>query len=252
MELKIWTNGIVRTVCGVTEQTTCFDIIKALAYATRKTGHYAMIERSVRSERFLPPEEHPALLLRHFGKYGSEVEFLVRHVNDVDVKQKVKLSKSVSCPHVLFKSFTAFQKSSKTTPYSGNVDRPDTSPYGSVKRTGTDLKCQSGRTSLRKTQITSLPGGFATCPETAHNITPTFESNSQSFEPNIVQINTFSETTEVLEADEKNELLSKLSHQQQSLDELKTYLNTLKTGKTFIDTLNTCNIYLDTLNTAYR
>lgn len=38
MELKVWVEGIQRIVCGVTETTTCQDVVYALAHATGQTG----------------------------------------------------------------------------------------------------------------------------------------------------------------------------------------------------------------------
>lgn len=33
MELKVWVDGIQRVVCGVSEQTTCQEVVIALAQA---------------------------------------------------------------------------------------------------------------------------------------------------------------------------------------------------------------------------
>lgn len=33
MELKVWVDGIQRVVCGVSEQTTCQEVVFALAQA---------------------------------------------------------------------------------------------------------------------------------------------------------------------------------------------------------------------------
>lgn len=33
MELKVWVDGIQRVVCGVSEQTTCQEVVVALAQA---------------------------------------------------------------------------------------------------------------------------------------------------------------------------------------------------------------------------
>lgn len=37
MELKVWVDGVQRVVCGVTEATTCHDVVIALAQAIGKT-----------------------------------------------------------------------------------------------------------------------------------------------------------------------------------------------------------------------
>lgn len=59
MELKVWVEGIQRIVCGVTEATTCQDVVFALAHATGKTGRFTLIERWRNNERLLAPNENP-------------------------------------------------------------------------------------------------------------------------------------------------------------------------------------------------
>ncbi|XP_038207484.1 ras association domain-containing protein 8 [Zerene cesonia] len=59
MELKVWVEGIQRIVCGVTETTTCQDVVFALAHATGKVGRFTLIERWRNNERLLAPQEYP-------------------------------------------------------------------------------------------------------------------------------------------------------------------------------------------------
>lgn len=59
MELKVWVEGIQRIVCGVTETTTCQDVVFALAHATGKVGRFTLIERWRSTERLLAPNENP-------------------------------------------------------------------------------------------------------------------------------------------------------------------------------------------------
>lgn len=51
MELKVWDDGIQRVVCGLTEDTTCQDVVVALALATKQTGRFTLIEKWRNSER---------------------------------------------------------------------------------------------------------------------------------------------------------------------------------------------------------
>ena len=44
MELRVWTEGLERVVCGVTDVTTCRDVIIALARVLNKTGRYSLVE----------------------------------------------------------------------------------------------------------------------------------------------------------------------------------------------------------------
>ncbi|XP_046402993.1 ras association domain-containing protein 8 isoform X4 [Ischnura elegans] len=78
MELKVWVEGIQRIVCGVTESTTCQDVVYALAHATGKTGRFTLIERWRSSERLLAPHEHPLEILTKWGEYSSDVQFILQ------------------------------------------------------------------------------------------------------------------------------------------------------------------------------
>ncbi|KAG8224504.1 hypothetical protein J437_LFUL004987 [Ladona fulva] len=78
MELKVWVEGIQRIVCGVTENTTCQDVVYALAHATGKTGRFTLIERWRSSERLLAPHEHPLEILTKWGEYSSDVQFILQ------------------------------------------------------------------------------------------------------------------------------------------------------------------------------
>lgn len=45
MELKVWVDGVQRVVCGVTEATTCQEVVIALAQAIGRseTNHLALL-----------------------------------------------------------------------------------------------------------------------------------------------------------------------------------------------------------------
>ena len=51
MELKVRVDGIQRVVCGVDHNTTCQDIIVALAQATSQVGRFTLIEKFRSNER---------------------------------------------------------------------------------------------------------------------------------------------------------------------------------------------------------
>lgn len=78
MELKVWVEGIQRIVCGVTEQTTCQDVVYALAHATGKTGRFTLNERWRSNERLLSPQDQPLKILMKWGKYSNEVQFVLQ------------------------------------------------------------------------------------------------------------------------------------------------------------------------------
>lgn len=90
MELKVWVEGIQRIVCGVTETTTCQDVVFALAHATGKVGRFTLIERWRSNERLLAPNENPLKILMKWGEYSSDVQFILQRSDQLknDTKQQ--------------------------------------------------------------------------------------------------------------------------------------------------------------------
>uniref|UniRef100_UPI00358EE297 ras association domain-containing protein 8-like n=1 Tax=Myxine glutinosa TaxID=7769 RepID=UPI00358EE297 len=78
MELKVWVEGVQRVVCGVTETTTCQDVVIALAQALGRTGRYTLIEQWRNTERNLSPMEAPLLALAKWGQHSGDVCFILR------------------------------------------------------------------------------------------------------------------------------------------------------------------------------
>ncbi|XP_054712401.1 ras association domain-containing protein 8-like isoform X2 [Uloborus diversus] len=81
MELKVWVDGIQRVVCGVTDASTCQDVVYALAHATGQTGRFTLIEKWRNSERLLAPNEQPLKVLTKWGEYANDVHFVMRRSN---------------------------------------------------------------------------------------------------------------------------------------------------------------------------
>ena len=79
MELKVWVEGIQRVICGVTEGTTCQDVVIALAHATGKTGRFTLVEKWRENERLVAPSENPLRILQKWGEYATDVTFILRH-----------------------------------------------------------------------------------------------------------------------------------------------------------------------------
>lgn len=78
MELKVWVDGVQRIVCGVTEFTTCQEVVIALAQAIGRTGRYTLIERWRDTERHLSPQENPVVSLNKWGQYASDVQLILQ------------------------------------------------------------------------------------------------------------------------------------------------------------------------------
>uniref|UniRef100_A0A8D0GHA2 Ras association domain family member 7 n=1 Tax=Sphenodon punctatus TaxID=8508 RepID=A0A8D0GHA2_SPHPU len=78
MELKVWVDGIQRVVCGVSDQTTCQEVVIALARAIGQTGRYVLIQKLREKERQLLPHESPVDSLAKCGQYANDVQFILR------------------------------------------------------------------------------------------------------------------------------------------------------------------------------
>ncbi|XP_060559037.1 J domain-containing protein DDB_G0295729-like isoform X2 [Ruditapes philippinarum] len=97
MELKIWVDGIKRVVCGVTDHTTCQDIVIALAQAMGRTGRFTLIEKWRENERPLAPTECPLLVLQKWGEFASEVKLML-YESGTRRKQKQSEKENVQKP----------------------------------------------------------------------------------------------------------------------------------------------------------
>uniref|UniRef100_H9H6H0 Ras association domain-containing protein 7 n=1 Tax=Monodelphis domestica TaxID=13616 RepID=H9H6H0_MONDO len=78
MELKVWVDGVQRVVCGVSEQTTCQEVVIALAQALGQTGRYVLIQRLRDKERQMLPQECPLGAQATCGQFASDVQFVLR------------------------------------------------------------------------------------------------------------------------------------------------------------------------------
>lgn len=74
----MWVDGVQRIVCGVTEVTTCQEVVIALAQAIGRTGRYTLIEKWRDTERHLAPHENPIISLNKWGQYASDVQLVLR------------------------------------------------------------------------------------------------------------------------------------------------------------------------------
>lgn len=73
----MWVDGIQRVICGVSDSTTCQDIVLALAHATGRTGRFTLIEKWRSNERPLAPDEQPLQVLHKWGEYATDVQFML-------------------------------------------------------------------------------------------------------------------------------------------------------------------------------
>ncbi|XP_075984696.1 ras association domain-containing protein 8 isoform X2 [Anticarsia gemmatalis] len=98
MELKVWVEGIQRIVCGVTETTTCQDVVFALAHATGKVGRFTLIERWRNNERLLAPQEYPLKILMKWGEYSNDIQFILRRSDSGNSQKPSQATNSSRSP----------------------------------------------------------------------------------------------------------------------------------------------------------
>ncbi|CAJ0610209.1 unnamed protein product [Cylicocyclus nassatus] len=82
MELKVSVDGIERSVSGVSSETTCAQIIYALAHAISQKGRFVMIEKFRNKERRLSPVDKPLELLEKWREHMSNVTFVLKKIDD--------------------------------------------------------------------------------------------------------------------------------------------------------------------------
>ncbi|KAI7798208.1 ras association domain-containing protein 8 [Triplophysa rosa] len=80
MEVKVYVEGVQRIVCGVTKNTTCQEVVIALAQALGRTGRYTLQEKFKEYERTLTPDEHLLESLEKYGEQAKEVQLILKHI----------------------------------------------------------------------------------------------------------------------------------------------------------------------------
>ncbi|XP_014879630.1 ras association domain-containing protein 8 isoform X2 [Poecilia latipinna] len=100
MEVKVSVKGIPRVVCGVTEETTCQDVVLVLAQSLGQPGRYALREKFKDFERCMTPNERLLETLKKYGEQAKEVQLSLQHggVSAWDEMGKVKVGRYQPCP----------------------------------------------------------------------------------------------------------------------------------------------------------
>ncbi|XP_072537044.1 ras association domain-containing protein 8-like [Salminus brasiliensis] len=80
MEIKVYVEGVQRIVCGVTENTTCQEVVIALAQALGRTGRYTLREKFKEYERNVTPDERLLESLEKYGQQAREVQLTLQHL----------------------------------------------------------------------------------------------------------------------------------------------------------------------------
>nr|XP_020506680.1 ras association domain-containing protein 7-like [Labrus bergylta] len=78
MELKVWVEGVARVVCGLSLNTSCQDVVIALAQSIGQTGRYVLILKLRGTERQMVADDCPLQQLAQLGQLAAEVRFVLR------------------------------------------------------------------------------------------------------------------------------------------------------------------------------
>ncbi|KAM3872203.1 ras association domain-containing protein 8 [Diretmus argenteus] len=79
MEVKVSVDGVPRVVCGVTEKTTCEEVVIALARALGRPGRYTLLEKFKDFERSMTPDERLLQSLEKYGQQTRDVQLTLLH-----------------------------------------------------------------------------------------------------------------------------------------------------------------------------
>uniref|UniRef100_A0A3B3DLV9 Ras association domain family member 11 n=1 Tax=Oryzias melastigma TaxID=30732 RepID=A0A3B3DLV9_ORYME len=78
MEVKVFVDGVPRVVCGVTRETTCQEVVLALAQAQGQPGRYILREKFKDFERCMAPDERLLETLEKYGEQAKEVQLTLQ------------------------------------------------------------------------------------------------------------------------------------------------------------------------------
>ncbi|KAM9350408.1 ras association domain-containing protein 8 [Symphorus nematophorus] len=100
MEVKVFVDGIPRVVCGVTEETTCQEVVIALAQALGQAGRYTLRETFKDFERCMAPNERLLEALEKYGEQAREVRLTLLHNGPSawDEMSRTKVGRYQPCP----------------------------------------------------------------------------------------------------------------------------------------------------------
>uniref|UniRef100_A0A668A414 Ras association domain family member 11 n=1 Tax=Myripristis murdjan TaxID=586833 RepID=A0A668A414_9TELE len=79
MEVKVSVDGVPRVVCGVTEKTTCQEVVIALAQALGQPGRYTLREKFKDFERSMTPDERLLESLEKYDQQAKDVQLTLLH-----------------------------------------------------------------------------------------------------------------------------------------------------------------------------
>ncbi|KAM9343271.1 uncharacterized protein rassf11 [Pholidichthys leucotaenia] len=100
MEVRVYVDGVPRVVCGVTQETTCHEVVLALAQALGQAGRYTLREKFKDFERGMMPDERLLETLEKYSEQAKEVQLTLLHnaPSFWDEMGRAKASRYQPCP----------------------------------------------------------------------------------------------------------------------------------------------------------
>ncbi|XP_019718479.1 ras association domain-containing protein 8 [Hippocampus comes] len=100
MEIKVSVDGLPRLVCGVTDETTCQEVVTVLAQALGQPGRYMLRETFKDFERCMAPAERPLEMLKKYGEHAKDVQLTLLHSGPSvsDEMSRAKVGRHQPCP----------------------------------------------------------------------------------------------------------------------------------------------------------
>ncbi|CAL8324743.1 unnamed protein product [Merluccius merluccius] len=77
MEVTVFVDGMPRVVCGLTDNTSCQEVVIALAQALGRPGRYTLKEKFKDFERCMSPSESLRESLKKYGEHVKEVKLIL-------------------------------------------------------------------------------------------------------------------------------------------------------------------------------
>uniref|UniRef100_G3Q0A1 Ras-associating domain-containing protein n=1 Tax=Gasterosteus aculeatus TaxID=69293 RepID=G3Q0A1_GASAC len=147
MELKVWVEGVVRVVCGLSLTTSCQDVVIALAKSLGRTGRYLLIVKLRGAERQLVAEDCPLQHLSQLGQLAPEFHFVLRRTGP----SRGDGASSGPCPPAHLKRTWTPSPRASPEPRASPVSFPD--PHSSTKE---EVFRDAGPTVVREAELEDL------------------------------------------------------------------------------------------------
>uniref|UniRef100_A0A7E4VG47 Ras-associating domain-containing protein n=1 Tax=Panagrellus redivivus TaxID=6233 RepID=A0A7E4VG47_PANRE len=144
MDLSVLSGDVELNVSGVTEETSCLQIVYALAHATNQKGKFVLVAHVNGQEHRLSQTMKPLDLIKEYSAVGTPVIFELRHLDSQPLSIVPPATPSAFTPHS--QSYSQFPLSPGST-----IPSPSSSmPIHSLQQTGRTISLPANGFDLGK------------------------------------------------------------------------------------------------------